>query len=259
MANSNRPPAGSRATPSRSAAGRGRRRSAPVAVSKPKPWGTIALSAVLAVVLVGLLAYAVVNQGAAAPNPLRDADKSFAGLKVYDGLKRDHVNGPVNYPGYPGQPPAGGDHSGVWQSCQAYTQQIPPEQAVHSLEHGAAWVTYRPDLPADQVKILTQDVKGNSYALLSPLPGQTAPIELTAWGRQLSVQSASDPQVSRFLSAYANGPQTPERGASCQGGSTATGATPAGAPGAMPQPGTTGATSPASPPPSTAPSATPSG
>lgn len=250
MAPSSRPADGSRSTRT---SGR-RRRSAPVAVSKPRPWGTIALSALLAVALGGILVYAAMNQGAAAPSPLRDADKSFPGLQTFSGLKRDHVSTPVSYPGYPGVPPAGGQHNAVPQTCQTYDQEISPGNALHSLEHGAVWVTYRPDLPADQVQSLAKAVQDGSQALLSPLPGQTAPVVLTAWERRLTVKSASDGAVSRFVDTYSNGPQSPEKNATCQGTTATAGA--AGA-GAAPAPGTASPGA-ASPQPSATPSPAPS-
>ena len=220
------PPPSGRGGSARGAAGgtSGRRgRSAPVKVSKPFPWGTVVMSVVLGALLIGILAYAVMNQGGGVRNVLSDNDKSFSSLKTYSSLSRNHVTTPVKYPGYPGLPPAGGDHSAVAQTCAVYTAALAPEHAVHSLEHGAVWVTYRPDLPAGQVSTLKTLVDGNPYRLMSPLPGQKSAVELTAWGRQLPVSSASDKQVVKFLDTYSNGPQTPEKGSACQG-TSATGA-----------------------------------
>jgi hypothetical protein len=64
-------------------------------------------------------------------------------------------------------------------------------------------------------------VFGHPYRLLSPYPGLPAPVVATAWGKQLQLPSASDPRLTRFLDAYAGGPQAPERGANCSGGSGA--------------------------------------
>jgi hypothetical protein len=231
-----------KSSPTKATGSSGRRgRSAPVKVSKPFPWGTVVVSVVLGALLIAILGYAVLHAGSGRPNALRDADASFSSLKTYSGLSRNHVAGTVSYPGYPGRPPAGGDHNALPQQCQVYTAAVAPEHAVHSLEHGAVWITYRPDLPADQVAALAKLVDGDPYRLMSPLPGQTPPIELTAWGRQLPVSSATDPQVQRFLADYTNGPQTPEKGSACAG-TTATGplaSQPAGsgtAPSAAPTP-----------------------
>ena len=108
-------------------------------------------------------------------------------------------------------------HNPIPQTCQVYTQPLADEHAVHSLEHGAVWVTYRPDLPADQIAALASKVQGNPYRMLSPYPGLDKPITLQAWGRSVSADKASDSQVDAFLDAYTSGPQAPERGAACSG------------------------------------------
>src|SRR4029079_6621862 len=62
-----------------------------------------------------------------------------------------HVAGSILYAE---NPPIGGQHNVVWQNCGIYDAPIHNEHAVHSLEHGAIWITYRPDLAADQVQKL---------------------------------------------------------------------------------------------------------
>jgi hypothetical protein len=86
------------------------------------------------------------------------------------------------------------------------------------MEHGAVWLTYRPDLPAAQVQKLTDLVGSSGYVLLSPYAGQASPVTATAWGAQLAVDSASDARMEQFLSKYVQGEQTPEPGAPCTGG-----------------------------------------
>ena len=206
-------------TPPPSRRGASSRRSAPVKVSQPKPWGVIVGSAVLGVALVALLVYAAMNQGGGVPDIVRDPDNAIEGVTVADeeALGRNHVAGPVDYPELP--PPAG-DHNGVPQTCDVYSEPIAPEHAVHSLEHGAVWVTYNEAASEDDVAALEDEVRGDPYRLLSPLPEQESPVVLTAWGRTLEVDSADDERVDQFLRAYTNGPQTPERGAACVGVTT---------------------------------------
>ena len=206
-------------TPPPSRRGSSSRRTAPVKVEQPKPWGVIAGSAALGVALVALLVYAVLNQGGGVSELVRDPDNAIAGVTVADeeSLGRNHVAGAVDYPELP---PPGGDHNGVPQTCDVYAEAIAPEHAVHSLEHGAVWVTYNDDASEDDVAALEDEVQGDPYRLMSPVPEQESPIVLTAWGRTLEVDSADDEQVDQFLRAYTNGPQTPEKGAACVGVTT---------------------------------------
>lgn len=112
-------------------------------------------------------------------------------------------------------PPAGGIHHNAWQNCGIYTQPIETKHVLHSLEHGAVWLTYQPDLPESEVAALQDVVRGQTYLILSPYPQQRSPVVLTAWGLQLEVESASDRRIGQFIDRYRMGPQTPERGASC--------------------------------------------
>jgi hypothetical protein len=136
-------------------------------------------------------------------------------LVTYPGLARDHVTGSVTYKQ---TPPAGGPHASVWQNCGIYTSPVPNENAVHSLEHGAIWITYRPDLPADQVADLRANVTGQPYGLLSPYPGLPAPVVATVWGVQLKLQNATDPQLKTFIDEYADASKAPEPKGECTGG-----------------------------------------
>ena len=61
-------------------------------------------------------------------------------------------------------------------------------------------------------------VSGDRYVILSPYPGQPALVMATAWGNQLSVQSASDPRIAAFIEHFREGPQDLEHGAPCSGG-----------------------------------------
>jgi hypothetical protein len=137
------------------------------------------------------------------------------GVVTYSNLARTHVTGHVTYAQ---NPPVGGPHNPLWLNCGIYNAPVPNENAVHSLEHGAVWVTYRPNLPPSAVNHLVSLVKGHSYVILSPYPGLPAPVVASAWGLQLKLQSANDPRIAQFIQKYAQGPQTPEPGGPCSGG-----------------------------------------
>ena len=122
---------------------------------------------------------------------------------------------------YTEKPPMGGPHNVVWQTCDVYDAPIHNEHAVHSLEHGAIWITYRPGLAPEQLQTL-KALAADDFMLLSPYPGLDHAIVASAWNHQLILDRADDPALSAFISEYKNNPATtPEFGASCLGGTRA--------------------------------------
>lgn len=148
-----------------------------------------------------------------------DTGGAIAGLKSWDSasLGRNHAPGDVDYPM---TPPVGGDHNASWLNCDGdvYEKAVPDVNAVHSLEHGAVWVTYNTQASDADVTKLAERVRSTPFTLMSPYAGQEGAITLTAWGKQVTVDSADDRRVGQFLTQYVQGPQTPEPGAPCTGG-----------------------------------------
>ncbi|MGW6545425.1 DUF3105 domain-containing protein [Streptomyces massasporeus] len=140
------------------------------------------------------------------------------GVKTWEGkLSRNHVAKAVKYAS---EPPVGGDHNQVWMNCNGdvYTEQLNNTNAVHSLEHGAVWVTYNADAKKADIDALAAKVKKTPYTLMSPMDDQKDPIMLSAWGHQRTVTGASDPNVDAFFEKFVQGEQTPEPGAACTNG-----------------------------------------
>jgi hypothetical protein len=168
----------------------------------------VAGAAVVAIVAIVLIVSAKSDRSAGGAAPIA--------TKSYSGLTRTHVTTPVRYPQ---TPPVGGDHNPVWVSCGFYGDPIMSEKGVHSMEHGAVWITYSSDLPATQVSSLRRLAEGTTYILVSrwaeSLP---SPVVASAWGKQLALPSADDTKLAEFVRAFRAGPQTPEPGAACTGG-----------------------------------------
>lgn len=165
---------------------------------------------VAAVFLAGFAALVILDarQKAASGSP--------GGVQTYDvGPANRHTEGAVDYAQ---NPPVGGEHSPVWQNCGFYEEPIRNEIAVHSLEHGAVWITYSPDLPQDEVERLRDLAQSDAYVLVSPYPDLDPAVVASAWGKQLGLESAEDPNLEQFVESYSQGPQTPEPGAACTGG-----------------------------------------
>lgn len=136
------------------------------------------------------------------------------GVKKFTVTDRRHVQTSV---AYPQDPPVGGAHAPVPQTCGFYERPVRKENAVHSLEHGAVWITYRRATPEQQLDALRNLVHERTYVLVSPYPNLPAPVVASAWGRQLRLDSARDPRLKQFVAAYRLGSQAPESGAPCRG------------------------------------------
>jgi hypothetical protein len=114
-------------------------------------------------------------------------------------------------------PGVGGDHADVWVNCGFYPEPQSEEQAVHSLEHGAVWIAYRPGLPDEQMSEL-QALAAQPFTLVTPVEGLPADVVASAWGARLELDGVDDPRLLEFLEFFRQGPQTPEPGAPCTSG-----------------------------------------
>ena len=223
--------AAKKATPAAGKGGGGRPPITPVKVRQGRNWGSIGLSAIVALVAIGIVGFGI-YEVLKSSETWKDQANAISGIVNYN--KTDpalvksgqHQHGHIDYPTL--QKAISQTH---WQRCQGdvYPAQIANEHAVHALEHGAVWITYRPDLPKDQVEKLASKVRGNDFMFMSPYPGLDKPISLQAWGYQLKVENANDSRIDAFIKALRQN-ATQEPGAACSTASgnyiTSTGTTP---------------------------------
>jgi hypothetical protein len=172
-----------------------------------------------ALVLIAVLGYQFwkAQQPPRGDDPHNDIP-ALKATKYYDFAGGDHVTGPIEYDQVP---PAGGPHDPVWDDCGAYPDPVRNENAVHDLEHGTVWITYRPGLDAADVQSLQTQLEGlqSQKWMLSPYPGLPAPVVVTVWNAQLDLTGADDPRLPTFLKFYGDGHTSPEGAfASCKGG-----------------------------------------
>jgi hypothetical protein len=167
---------------------------------------------VVAIAVIAIAAYVILSRKDAVPAVVGD-------IQTYSDLSRQHTSDPVSYAQHP---PVGGAHDPVWQNCGYYATPVRNENAVHSLEHGAIWITYRPDLPQAQIDTLKALAESQTYILVSPMADLPAPVVASAWGKQILLDSADDPRLDEFIRSFRMDPKGPEPGAPCTGGTSAT-------------------------------------
>jgi hypothetical protein len=136
------------------------------------------------------------------------------GVRTFPATTNRSVDGPIEYPR---KPPTNGDHSPIWQNCGFYSEPVDDRTAVHSLDHGVVWITYRPDLPEEQVEAL-RPYGDEEYVIVSPYPGQPAPVIATAWRNQLRLDGPDDPRLRQFVDQFRVSETAPLSGNRCVGG-----------------------------------------
>jgi Protein of unknown function (DUF3105) len=178
------------------------------------------MCAALGIVLLMLPGCGVAQDSSPTPNteadifdPTLPDATPISGVETFEVGSATHTTDPVDYPQ---DPPVGGPHNPSWQRCMVYDAPVRNENAVHSLEHGAVWITYQPDLPESDRETLAKLAEGQTAVLVSPYPGLENPVVASAWGAQLRLDDVNDPRLKAFIARYAgNGP---EQGATCDTG-----------------------------------------
>ena len=173
----------------------------------------VLLAALAAVLVLGMaiLVPVVVQRVRASLEPAAPAN--LGAVRVFEDLGNEHTDGDVDYPT---SPPAGGPHDAEWLECGVYDEPVRDENAVHDLEHGTVWISYRPDLDADDVGTLARALPDNG--ILAPYDDLPAPVVITVWARQLRLTGVDDPRLDLFLAGFSDGHTAPEPFSSCRGG-----------------------------------------
>jgi hypothetical protein len=177
----------------------------------------IILSSVASVAVLGLVVAFVITSNAPAAEP---SASDLSAVQTWDVPGAVHVDPKtVDYKAEFGMdPPAGGPHWAGWLNCGIYDQPQQNERAVHDLEHGAVWITYDAEKITGKALDTLRKRVPTTYAVLSPYPGLSAPVVVSAWGAQLKLTGADDKRLDAFIQKYWQSPDAPEPGAPCTGG-----------------------------------------
>ena len=227
---------GSRPAGKPGAKGKPRKPVTPVRAVGGRNWGPIAVAGAVVLIAVGIIGFAVfasVKQDREASKPWAERAAAISGVVNFRETDPELVKGSQHKSGvltYKQSPPVAGEHNPAWQNCNGdiYPAPIANEHAVHSLEHGAVWLTYKQGLPAEDVAKLAAKVKGKEKMLMSPATSLTNNVSLQAWGYQLKVDTVDDPRIDEFIRALRVNASIEGATAACDGGVTATGTTPQG-------------------------------
>jgi hypothetical protein len=135
-------------------------------------------------------------------------------LELYSDLDATHTETRVSYDQ---SPPVGGPHNPAWLNCGVYDEPQQNENVVHTLEHGAVWITYDPATTTDAEIAALVALAPDTYTVISPYEGLGDVKAISAWGAQLLFTDVADPAVEDFLTEFWRSPNSPEPNAPCTG------------------------------------------
>lgn len=153
---------------------------------------------ILASVLILVVIYAMRDK----PPPKLDPnipDKSVAAdIQGVQHIEENEPHTPYNT-----NPPTSGPHSANPLSWGIYDSVVSDERAVHNLEHGGIWISYRDQADQatiDALKDITEHYE--SHILLSHRPQNDNSIAVVAWGRLLTLEEVDSEQIFNFIARY---------------------------------------------------------
>lgn len=122
---------------------------------------------------------------------------------------KNHIARGQQHDPYNSNPPSSGPHyadAGAPAPWGVYTEEVPDEVFLHNEEHGGVIITYRPDLPADQLKKLqalfappySDKTFSPTKAIVTPRSKNTKPIQLVAWTYTLDLEQYDEATIKQF-------------------------------------------------------------
>lgn len=118
---------------------------------------------------------------------------------AYAIVSREHIAIGASHDPYNSNPPSSGPHYLQPADFGFYATPIPDEQAVHNLEHGGIWITYKgvDDRTVEQLKALSRQYPNS--VLISPRESNDHPLSLVSWGYVQHLESYDGSAINDFI------------------------------------------------------------
>jgi hypothetical protein len=116
------------------------------------------------------------------------------------------------------EPPTSGDHAEP-VNWGVYSQPVPDINVIHNMEHGGVYISYKPDLPKDQIDKINA-LFGTPFSkvgfspskvVVAPRATNDAPIILSSWDREQKLNAFDE--LAMYDYYFRNIGKSPEPGA----------------------------------------------
>lgn len=165
------------------------------------------------VLIIGGIAVAVIGIGILLSIPDQKNQKLEAGTaskddpavgEEFENLGQTHIEPGATHESYNSNPPTSGPHLAEPAKWGVYSTPLQDEQAIHNLEHGGIWISYKDidDQTKAQLETIAK-VNGGSV-IMSPRSSNDAKITLSSWLRQIKLESYDEAKILEFIKSNKN-------------------------------------------------------
>lgn len=124
-------------------------------------------------------------------------------------LGQEHIAVGATHPAYNSNPPTSGWHYAQPADWGVYQKELPDEQAIHNLEHGGIWISYKDVDDKTKSDLETIGKRYPGSVLVTPRAANDAKIVLVSWGRLEKLESFDETKIIDFIRANKN--KSPEQ------------------------------------------------
>lgn len=147
--------------------------------------------------------------GSQTTNDKERLNRPLMGEKMPD-MGSMHVKKGQEHPAYNSNPPTSGWHWAGTAGPGIKDEQVADELVLHSMEHGAAVLWYRADLPQSDVeKLKSAFQSATGKKIMIPRESLDVPVALTSWGYLLKLESIDAETIVAFIET--NNDRAPEK------------------------------------------------
>lgn len=130
-------------------------------------------------------------------------DQPAAGQE-FPNLGQKHIQHGEAHDPYNSNPPTSGPHWIDPAEWGIYSTPLVDEQAVHNLEHGGIWISYKGIDDETKAKLETIAKANPGSVIMSPRDTDESKIVLAAWTRLESLDSYDETKILDFIKANKN-------------------------------------------------------